>query len=167
MKKILMMAVALVMAVSANAQNPEKGLSWGVETAIGTEWELGARAQYNFNKYVAWDVLNVKYAYDWDSEKIYGTKFTVNWNEIAITTGVRAFSPTFFNDKMKAFANLDLGYGAMFGGDLNGNTNCFAVDFGVGLYVWKGLYAGYALEVLAHDGSHKDHLFRIGYNFTF
>ncbi|MBQ7570803.1 MAG: hypothetical protein IJT19_01010 [Bacteroidaceae bacterium] len=164
MKKILMMAVALVMAVSANAQNPEKGLSWGVETAIGTEWELGVRAQYNFNQYFAWDVLNVKYAYDWDRTKIWGTTFKTHWNEIAITTGVRGFSPTFFNDRMKAFANFDLGYGAMFN---NGNTNCFAIDFGVGLYVWKGLYAGYALEALCKNGSHTDHLLRIGYNFTF
>ena len=164
MKKILMMAVALVMAVSANAQNPDKGLSWGVETSIGTEWELGGRAQYNFNKYVAWDVLNLKYAYDWESVSFMGVSASTHWNEITATTGVRAFSPTFFNDKMKAFANLDLGYGVMFN---DGSTHCFAIDFGVGLYVWKGLYAGYAFEALCNDGSHKDHLFRIGYNFTF
>ena len=65
MKKLIVMAVTMIMAVAANAQNPEKGLSFGVETAIGSEWELGVRGQYNFNKYIAWDVLNVKYAYDW------------------------------------------------------------------------------------------------------
>lgn len=168
MKKVLMMAVALVMAVAVNAQNPEKGLSFAAETGIGSEWEIGARAQYNFNKYLALDLLSVKYAYDWDKEDfgIFGS-YNLNWNEVTLTTGVRGFSPTFFKDRMKAYANFDLGYGAMFGGDLAGNTNTFAIEFGVGLYLWKGLYAGYTFEALCNDGHHNDHLFRIGYNFTF
>ena len=166
MKKILSMVVVMLLgATSLMAQNPEKGWSFAAETGIGTEWQLAARAQYNFNKYIAVEGV-ARYAFDWDREKIWGTTFKTNWNEITITAGARGFSPTFGPD-MKAYANFDLGYGAMFGGDLPGNTNCFAIDFGVGMYLWKGLYAGYGLEALCKDGSHLDHVVRIGYNFEF
>lgn len=155
MKKILSMVVVMLLGVaSMQAQNPDKGLSFAVETGIGSEWELGARAQYNFNKYVAWDVVNLKYAFD------YGDP---NWNEFTIQTGVRGFSPTFGPD-LKAFAALDLGYGNMW---KNGNTSCFALDFTLGLYFYKGFYAGYGFGTLINDGHHHDHLLRIGYNFTF
>ena len=157
MKKILSMVVVMLLGVaSMQAQNPDKGLSFAVETGIGTEWELGARAQYNFNKYVAIDILNLKYALDYNEHG--------NWNEFTIQTGVRGFSPTFGPD-MKAFAALDLGYGNMW---KHGNTSCFALDFTLGLYLYKGLYAGYGFGTLNHDGfNHHDHLLRIGYNFTF
>ena len=156
MKKILSMVVVMLLGVaSMQAQNPDKGLSFALETGIGSEWELGARAQYNFNKYVAWDVVNLKYALDYNNHG--------NWNEFTIQTGVRGFSPTFGPD-MKAFAALDLGYGNMW---KNGNTSCFALDFTLGLYLYKGLYAGYGFGTLINDGSHHDHLLRIGYNFTF
>lgn len=157
MKKFLtLIAVMLLGAASMMAQNPDKGYSWAVEGGVGTEVELGGRVQYNFNKYVAWDILNAKYALDYD--KYYNT------NEITLTTGVRGYSPTFGAD-MKAFASIDLGYGAKFR-DGN-NWNAFALDFNAGVYVWKGLYAGYGFSTMAHDGHHCDHLFRIGYNVSF
>ena len=155
MKKILTMAVALVMAVCANAQNPDKGISFAAEMGVGSELEIGVRGQYNFNKYIALDLPVLKYAYD------YGD-FSVN--EITIQVGARAFSPTFGPD-MKAFAALDLGYGNMFKDGVN--TSACAIDFTMGLYVWKGLYLGYGYGALCKDGHHNDHLFRIGYNFTF
>lgn len=155
MKKILMVVVAMVMAVSANAQNPDKGFSAAAELGVGSELELGVRGQYNFNKYFALDLPVLKYAYDYGDYSV---------NEITIQVGARAFSPTFGPD-MKAFAALDLGYGNMFK-DGN-NTSCFALDFSMGLYVWKGLYMGYGYGGLFNDGHHNDHLFRIGYNFTF
>lgn len=157
MKKILSMVVVMLLGVaSMQAQNPDKGLSFAVETGIGTEWELGARAQYNFNKYIAWDVVNLKYARDYNKH--------VGWNEFTIQTGARGFSPTFGPD-LKAFAALDLGYGVMWN-DFN-SSHC-AIDFTMGLYVYKGLYVGYGLGALCGNGNHhKDHLLRIGYNFTF
>ena len=148
-----MVAVMLMGSASLMAQNPDKGLSWAVETGIGTEWEIGGRAQYNFNQYVAWDVLNAKYALDYGDGG--------NFNEVTITTGVRGFSPT-FGPGMKAFAALDLGYGAAFKDGWN--TNNFALDFTAGVYVIKGLYLGYGLGFL-NKGNHKDHLLRIGVNF--
>ena len=44
-------------------------------------------------------------------------------------------------------------------------VHCFALDFTVGLQVYKGLYLGYGFGGLFNDGSHKDHLLRIGYMF--
>lgn len=152
MKKLFIIAAMALSASSLFAQS-EKGFKWAAEIGLGTEFELGARAQYNFNKYVAWDVLTAKYAYD------YGKWY--NLNEITIQTGVRGFSPTFGPD-MKAFAALDLGYGNQFNG---GGISCFATDITLGVYVWKGLYAGYGVGILSRNGSHTDHLFRIGYEF--
>lgn len=154
MKKIFsLIAVMLLGATSLFAQNPDKGLSWAVEGGIGSELEIGGRAQYNFNKYVAWDVLNAKYAYD------YGD---FSWNELTLTTGVRGFSPTFGPD-LKAFAAIGLGYGLVW---KDGSDSNFALDFTIGMYVWKGLYAGYGLGFMKHDAfKHKDHLLRVGYNF--
>ena len=160
MKKILSMVVVMLLgATSLMAQNPDKGLSFAVETGIGTEWELGARAQYNFNKYVAVEGV-LKYAFDYN-KKIWGMKN--NWNEMSIQAGVRGFSPTFGPD-MKAFAALDMGYGIAW---KNANSSHFALDFTTGLYVWKGLYVGYGLGALIANGNHTDHVARIGYNFEF
>ena len=157
MKKILTMAVALVMAVCANAQNPDKGISFAAEMGVGSELEIGVRGQYNFNKYIALDLPVVKYAYDWRN-----TTFN---NEITIQVGARAFSPTFGPD-LKAFAALDLGYGCGF--EDGWNFNAMALDFTMGLYVWKGLYLGYGFGGLFNDGhAPHDHVVRIGYNFTF
>ncbi|MBP5380905.1 MAG: hypothetical protein J6Y39_04140 [Bacteroidaceae bacterium] len=169
MKKILMVVVAMVMAVSANAQNPDKGMSWAVEIGAGTELEIGGRLQKNFNKYFAWDVAVLKYAfdynpsitwYDWNTGALY--KISNNWHEVTIQTGVRGFSPKYYKE-MKAFAALDMGYGAAFGDGWN--SNHFALDFTIGTYVVKGLYVGYGLGVLCANGNHTDHLVRIGYNF--
>lgn len=159
MKKILMVVVAMVMAVSANAQNPDKGMSWAVEIGAGTELEIGGRLQKNFNQYVAWDVAVLKYAFDYNPS-IWG--ISNNWHEVTIQTGIRGFSPKYYKD-MKAFAALDMGYGAAFGDGWN--SNHFALDFTIGTYVVKGLYVGYGFGVLCANGSHRDHVVRIGYNF--
>lgn len=154
MKKFFaFIAVALFSATSLMAQAPEKGLSWAVETGIGSEWEIGGRAQYNFNKYIAAEGV-AKYAVD------YGNGGSVN--EITIQVGARGFSPE-FGPSLKAFAAFDLGYGAMFKDGYN--TNACAIDLTIGMYVWKGLYAGYGFGALCKNGSHKDHLLRVGFNF--
>lgn len=146
--------MAMVMAATVNAQDMKK-VSFAAELGVGTELELGGRVQYNFNKYLAWDVLGAKYAYDWRDKSLN--------NEITIQTGIRAFSPTFGPD-MKAFAAIDMGYGADF--EDGYNWNAFALDFTVGLHVYKGLYMGYGFGGMFHDGHiPHDHVFRIGYNF--
>lgn len=151
MKKMLLMAVAFLMTTAMNAQNAEKGFSYAAEAGIGSELELGVRAQYNFNKYFALDLPVLKYARDYGSHP---------HNEITIQAGVRGFSPTFGPD-LKAFAALDMGYGNMF---KNGGSSSFAIDFTMGFYVWEGLYVGYGYGGMRH---HSDHLVRVGYSFTY
>ncbi|MDE7166729.1 MAG: hypothetical protein K2O17_06845 [Bacteroidaceae bacterium] len=156
MKKMFMMAVALIMTTAMNAQDIEKGFSFASEVGIGSELELGVRAQYNFNEYFALDLPVVKYAYDYGVYPV---------SEITLQAGVRAFSPTFGRD-LKAFTALDMGYGNMF--DSYDKVHCFAMDCTIGLYVWKGLYVGYGYGAMIKDGErHDDHEVRVGYNFTF
>lgn len=154
MKKILMVVVAMVMAVSANAQNPDKGLSWAIELGAGTELGIGGRAQYNFNQYVAIE-LPVKYAFDYRDANPN--------NEITAQVGVRAFSPKFHKD-MKAFAAFDMGYGVAF--EDGWHWNAAAVDFTLGCYLVKGWYVGYGFGGMFHNGHiPHDHVVRVGYNF--
>jgi hypothetical protein len=158
MKKILTLVVVMLLgATSLMAQNPDKGLSFAGEFGIGTEVQFGGRAQYNFNKYIALDIVSLKYAYDFND-------IISDFHEITIQTGIRGFSPNYYKD-MKAFAAIDLGYGASFS-DFKDESH-FALDFTIGTYVWKGLYVGYGFEILrgATWNGHNDHLFRIGYNF--
>lgn len=157
MKKLLTLMVVALMGTTMAMAQQEKGLGWAVEGGIGSELELGGRAQYGFNKYLAWDVLNVKYAFDYGKD--------VNAHEWELTTGLRGFSPS-FGPNLKAFAALDLGYGGIkVAEDHVDAAHCFALDFTVGLQVYKGLYLGYGFGGLFKDGSHKDHLLRVGYMF--
>lgn len=154
MKKIFSLLIVALVSCTAVMAQKEKGMTWAVEGGIGSELELGGRVQYGFNQYLAWDVLNLKYAFD------YGD---VNCHEWEVTTGLRAYSPS-FGPKLKAFAALDLGYGGITN-KYSDAAHCFALDFTVGLQVYKGLYLGYGFGGLFKDGNHKDHLLRIGYTF--
>ncbi|MDO4211351.1 MAG: hypothetical protein Q4D23_06510 [Bacteroidales bacterium] len=153
MKKLFILATMALCASSLFAQN-DGGLKMALEAGAGTEVELGARGQYQLNKYLAWDVLGAKYAYDYNKHG--------DFNEFTLETGLRGFTPT-FGPGIKAFAAIDLGYGIMW---RDGNTSCFAMDFTTGIYVTRNIYMGYGLGLLHKDGgNHKDHLFRIGFEF--
>lgn len=157
MKKLMILLVAVLMGSAAASAQITKGLTWAVEGGIGSELELGARAQYDFNKYLAWDVASVKYAFDYGDDS--------NAHEWEVTTGLRGFSPT-FGPKLRAFAALDLGYGGIKAAEDHVDAvHCFALDFTIGLQVYKGLYLGYGFGGLFNDGSHKDHLLRVGWMF--
>ncbi len=155
MKKFLIIAAMMASATSLMAQKANNGLSWALETGIGTEWEIGGRAQYALNNWLSWDVVNAKYALDFNDN--------YNWNEFTVQTGLRGFSPT-FGPNLKAFLGLDLGYGLMW---KDGNSSHFALDVTAGLYVWKNVYMGYGFGMMTgdNDWKHKDHLFRIGFDF--
>ena len=157
MKKLMLLVVVALMSTTMAMAQKEKGFSWAVEGGIGSEFEIGGRIQKNFNQYLAWDVVNLKYAFDYGNH--------LNAHEWELTTGLRGFSPS-FGPNFKAFAAIDLGYVGMkvTEGDADA-VHCFALDFTVGLQDYKGLYLGYGFGGLFNDGSHKDHLLRIGYMF--
>ena len=157
MKKLMLLVVVALMSTTMAMAQMEKVFSWAVEGGFGSEFEIGGRIQKNFNQYLAWDVVNLKYAFDYGNH--------LNAHEWELTTGLRGFSPS-FGPNLKAFAAIDLGYGGMkVTEDHADAVHCFALDFTVGLQVYKGLYLGYGFGGLFNDGSHKDHLLRIGYMF--
>ncbi len=152
MKKLMALLVAVLFAGVANAQVPEKGLSWDVEASLGSQIEVAARAKYNFNQYVAWDIATLKYGHEWDKEG----------GEWSLKTGVRGFAPEIWGG-IRPFAALDLGYVGMHGG---GYTSWFGLDFTIGAYVWKNLYIGYGLDSYHKSGfNFQDHFARIGWSF--
>ncbi len=152
MKKFLLMISVMMLSVSSLKAQELKGFNVAAEVGVGNELELGLRAQHNFSEYLAWDVLHVKYAYDYNKHG--------DFSEISLTTGLRGFSPSFGPD-VRAFAAVDLGYGGMW----SDYVSAFAMDFTIGLQVKEHLYLGYGLGLMHHDGNHKDHLFRIGWMF--
>lgn len=153
-KKLFSLVAAMLLAtVSVMAQN-EKGWSYAVETGIGSQWEIGGRAQYGLNKWVAIDAPVLKYNLD------YGD---VTGHELKIMAGARGYSPS-FGPNLKAFMAIDLGYGGCTS-EYTDWTSAFAFDLTVGLHVYKNLYVGYGFGMLANDGKHKDHVLRVGWNF--
>ena len=125
-KRLFSLVAAILLAtVSLMAQN-EKGWSYAGELGIGSQLEIGGRAQYGINKWIAVDAPVVKYNFD------YGD---YNHHELKIMAGARGFSPSFGPD-MKAFMGIDLGYGGMTAKHANW-TSCFAFDLTVGLYVGR------------------------------
>lgn len=157
MKKVMIMLVAALMSCTTAMAKMDKDITWAAEVGAGSELELGGRAQYNFCPYLAWDILNLKYAFDYDKH--------LNAHEWELTTGLRAFSPS-FGPNLKGFAALDLGYGGIkYAEEYIDAAHCFALDFTIGLQISDKVYFGYGFGGLFKDGNHKDHLFRIGYNF--
>ena len=187
MKRLLTILFIALMAVPSFAQkqtvydgfdiyNLDSGKKknkghFALEAGIGTEFEVTGRFQFNFGKYFALDVLKLGYARDFNDDiyvpSYYGPGYYKDnsWNEFTAQVGVRGFTPSFASG-MKGYLNFNIGYGAMFEEIDDEGTHCGAVELGLGMYLYKGLYVGYSLQVLAHDEhSHKDHLFRIGYEF--
>lgn len=145
--------VAVLFAGVANAQVLEKGTSWDVEAGLGDKVELGVRAKYNFNQYVAWDIATLKYGHAWDYDL----------GEWSLKTGVRGFAPELWGC-IRPFAALDLGYVGQHGG--SEYLSYFGLDFTIGTYVWKGLYIGYGLNSYHKSGwNYQNHFARIGWSF--
>ncbi len=154
MKKIFTMVAAVLFSSAAMAQTQEEGWGYAGEFGVGSQMEFGVRAQYGLNQYLALDAPVVKYNFDYG-----GT----NSHELKLMAGVRGYSPTFGPD-LKGVLAVDLGYGGVT--SKHGSwTSCFAMDITVGIQINRNLYAGYGFGLLSNDGSHKDHVLRIGWNF--
>ena len=96
------MAAMLLATVSLMAQN-EKGWSYAAELGVGSQLEIGGRAQNGLNKWVAIDAPVLKYNFD------YGD---YNHHELKIMAGARGCSPSFGPD-MNAVLGIVLGAGGM------------------------------------------------------
>lgn len=156
MKKFFTLIVAALLSTGAAlAQTTEKGWSYALEAGVGTQLELGGRAQYGLNKYLAIDAPVVKYNLDYTD----GTS-----HELKLMAGLRGYSPE-FGPNLKGLLALDMGYGGTTAKHSDW-TSCFALDLTVGLHINPNLYLGYGFGMLSKSGGkHKDHVLRVGWNF--
>jgi hypothetical protein len=207
MKRIVLSLLVVLSGMAAMAQTTEyegfgiygldngpkvKKNQFGIELAVGGEAGLGIRLQHNFGKYFAWDILQVKYAYNYtgcdideeddDEHRIYVGEDKNN-HKVGVMTGVRAFTPSFANDKIKGYASFAVGYGrtvfpelsyrdyysSYYGGypwyyEENVGHNHCALDFSVG-FKFKKFHIGYGLFSMTGDWGMTDHTVRLGLTF--
>ena len=166
------------------AKKPKKN-SFAIDLGIAQQFKLGVRWQRNFGRYFAWDILAFKYTRDWSEENWnYSDGGNAdNTNEIALTTGVRGFTPAFANKKLKGFVSFALGYGGCWHNDYWHNdysyyysyygvelSNHCAIDFTFGLQICDRFSIAYGLDAMQGDNSEFDmdkvgHSLRLSVNF--
>lgn len=125
--KYLFLAVAMTVATSASAQFVGGGSSKGGSKTSNTEldpkahfvadFKIGSVASaggFGFNLggtkelttfsgcTLAWDFLNFEWAAPFNSP--------ANLDMLSLKTGLRLFSPSFANDKLRLYTNLSMGY---------------------------------------------------------
>ena len=167
--KFLFFVLALCLATSTNAQF-SRGGSFGEKSHYfvvdvrfgGIEWwgagfGVNLGGEKRFNDYIAWDYINIEYAAPFDSPK--------HLNILSAKTGVRGFTPSFANEKLRFYSNLAVGYTCILEkwGSLY-TDHGFGLTFGVGLQINKKYSLGYALQYETAGGS-KNHFGTFGIAF--
>ena len=130
----------------------------GVAGAGGFGLNFGGEKRYG--DYFAWDYVNVEYAAPFDSP--------ADFDILSLKTGVRGFSPSFANEKLRAYSNLAVGYSCVlakdwWNGDMEANHG-FGLTFGVGIQINKKYSIGYSLMYETAFKT-KSHLATIGFAF--
>jgi hypothetical protein len=108
--KLLLAALAMTFAMSSNAQIEGRftlDVKGGVITpgsqgafGVGFGYQVDLKQFGDWN--LAWDVANIEFAAPFDSPK--------NLDLLALKSGLRLFTPTFWGDKWRAYTNLGVGY---------------------------------------------------------
>lgn len=174
-RKIILITALCLSASALKAQETSYSpypyrLGLGMEFGYGSAFDFTIRAQYHFNKYITWDILQLRDAEDFSSHID-----THKCSELmSLTTGVHAYSPS-FGHGFKGFASAGMGWGyyqtmdkAIFfrpTADSYSKTHNFAADFSAGLFVWQGVYVSYGCQLL-HNNSHGNqvnHFANIGF----
>ena len=166
--KFLVAAVAVAFAMSANAKvfednhftlNANVG-SYGPSTAgfgLGVAFQTGIYE----NDWITldWDVLH----FEWDAP----FNSPGDSDQLSFKTGLRAFSPSFANDHLRAYTNLDMGYVlGLTNIDKVRSSHFFGLTYGLGLQLNKKWSLGYTLQYVKNgDGSGKSHYATVGYTF--
>lgn len=192
MKRLLLTLLVAILSVTSFAQTTYEGFdiyglgstnkvkksTFGIELGLAKEVEVGIRFQRNFSKYVSWDILQFKYAYDYNemNEK------DLALHKLSIMTGVRGFTPSFSKRRVvKFFASFDFGYGPMITRvtesykdshyqwynerDAKESDHTCAMDFTLGLQL-KKWHLAYGLNSHRNgDVKDKEHTLRIGLDF--
>lgn len=179
MKKIILMAALCLSTSSVMAQENEYltyPFKWGagVELGYATAADEVIRGQYYINKYLTWDVLQLRVARDLNNK----LDTHDNRSSLLLGTGLRVYSPS-FGPGLKVFAAASPGWGYYYTYDTGkhaekinkyryrtyNKTHNFAADFSAGIFVWQGLYVSYGCQLL-HNGSKGnvvDHFVNVGF----
>ena len=167
--KFFVAAIAMTFALGANAQlslsegqftvNANIG-SYGPSTA-GFGLGVGYQADFYTNDWItlAWDVFHFEWDAPFDSPG--------DSDMLSFKTGCRAFSPTFANDRLRAYTNLDMGYVlGLTNVDKVRSSHYFGLTYGLGLQLNKKWSLGYTLEFVKNgDGKGKSHYATVAYTF--
>ena len=150
-------------SVKFTTKDYDPGYHLMLETQIGGFYGTGGFGEnivleHEFHKYFAWDIFSIDFS----------APFNFNATSIGLKTGIRAFSPYFWDKlNMRAYSSLAVGYDCGLskgGGDtwvydpleddyilVPGGTGWsashgFGLSFGVGVQMVDHVYVGYALE---------------------
>lgn len=187
--KLLFAALAMTLAMNASAQIDGRFVidvkfggitpSWanlyngkGAAFGVGFGYQVDIKEFNNWN--LAWDVAKIEYAAPFDSPKYLDL--------LAVKSGLRLFSPSFFGDKWRAYTNLGIGYSCVLEkvptggyvdpitgdlyvtGDSMESNHGFGLTFGVGMQYNQKWSFGYTLQYETALKT-KSHFATIGFAF--
>ena len=148
---------------SFTTKDYDPGYHLMLETKIGGYYGTGGFGEnivleHEFHKYFAWDIFSIDFS----------APFNFNAASIGLKTGIRAFSPYFYDKlNMRAYSSLAAGYDCGLakgaggtwvydptiddyvfvpGGNGWSASHGFGLSFGVGIQMIDHLYIGYTLE---------------------
>ena len=136
------------------------------ETKIGSFYGTGGfganlLAEKEFHQYLAWDILSFDFAH----------AFSENALTLGLKTGVRAFSPRFANDKLRAYMSMAMGWDFALVkidlGPLGKETykkHGFGLTWGIGIQAFENAFIGYDLEYCTQFKS-TSHYAKIAWRF--
>jgi len=131
-------------------------------------WGTNLGLEHEFHKYFAWDIFSVDF----------GAPFNFDVCAVGLKTGIRAFSPYFWDGKMRAYSSLAVGYECAISKSVTyydpweddwvdtGATTShgFALAWGIGTQIMKHFYIGYDLEYSTNFKT-TAHFAKLGWRF--
>ncbi len=150
----LFFAICLMsVCVGANAQSEAGKMPFDPRCHFLLETKVGAyhysRGGFGTNfvlekevqKYLAWDIFSVDFSAPWNCDLV----------SIGLKTGVRGFSPRFWDERIRAFSSLAMGYDCgiittPIGPGTARAGHGFAFSWGLGVQILEHLFVGYDLE---------------------
>ncbi len=158
--KLFFAALAMTFAMNASAESFFNGnviadVKLGGAGGAGA-WGFGVGYQKPITEFegctLAWDVLNFEFNAPF---KRPGDGWMMSFK-----TGARLFSPSFWNDNLRGYTNLAMGYSYIGGA----KTSAFGITYGLGLQFKQKFSVGYTL-IYETAGSSKSHFATFGWTF--
>jgi hypothetical protein len=121
------------------------------ETKIGGLYGTGGFGENivlerEFHKYIAWDIFSFDF----------NLPFNTNFLTVGLKTGIRGYSPRFWEDRMRGYTSLAMGYDCLiYTGSLrdalkwegaNTELHGFGLSWGIGVEIMDHFLVGYDLE---------------------